>query len=498
MRISLVTRHADSLFTPLALLYLKAAVVDWAGIPADDVTILEFPPSASVDEMAEAIEHSAPDVLGVSCYVWNVIDLMAAVANVKAVRPRVKVVAGGPEVGPMAERVLTRHSAVDLVVISEGESPFAELIAAWRDSTPIDQIAGVWSRGVDGPREHPPAAILKNLNDLSSPHDRGWVAINGRIACVETQRGCVFRCTFCFYNKDLSIRNRRFDLDRVKDELLFWLQQDLHQLYLMDPVFNLNAARAKEICRFIATHNTRRIPIHTEAWAEFIDGELAELMQAANFTFVEIGLQSTDAETLATVDRRLKLPAFLDGVGHLRRCDIPFELQLICGLPGDTYRTFCQSVDFAASQRPHHLAAFLLMVLPGTVLWKQAEELGLIYEPAPPYDVLSTPTMSRDDMARARPVARAVRRLWESRTIQTLTRERGVTMSALAERWVDWCTAEGADPANVAGHLDAFVLAICEHYDIDPRLYAALTRLELRDAPSSSTVASSVSASTAV
>lgn len=480
MRISLVTRHANARFTPLALLYLKAALVDWAGIPEDDIAILEFPPSANVDAMAAAIAESSPDVLGVSCYVWNVVDLMAAVALVKAQRPAMRVVAGGPEVGPLAERVLHRYPAVDAVVVSEGERPMADLAAAWRDGTPIEQVAGLWSRDSTGVREHPAATIVKDLNELSSPHERGWINIAGRIACVETQRGCVFRCTFCFYNKDLSIRNRRFELDRVKAELLFWLQQDVEQLYLMDPVFNLNAARAKEICRFIAEHNTRRIPLHTEAWAEFVDRELAELMQAANFTFVEIGLQSTDADTLATVDRRLKLPAFLEGIGHLRHYRIPFELQLICGLPGDTYRTFCQSVDFAAAQRPDHLAAFLLMVLPGTTLWNQAADLQLDHEPDPPYSIRSTPTMPAEDLSRARPVARAVRRLWEWHTIQVLARERGVTMSALAEQWVDWYTGRGTSAADVAGELERFVAAVCERYGIDSPLYVALTRAELR------------------
>src|SRR5205823_654325 len=108
-----------------------------------------------------------------------------------------------------------------------------------------------------------------------------------------------------------------------------WLQRDVGELYLMDPVFNLNAARAKEICRFIAEHNSRRIGVHAEIWAEFVDDELARLMHDANFRFLEVGLQSTDTTALATVERRLKLERFLEGIDHLKRQKLDFELQLI-------------------------------------------------------------------------------------------------------------------------------------------------------------------------
>jgi radical SAM superfamily enzyme YgiQ (UPF0313 family) len=147
------------------------------------------------------------------------------------------------------------------------------------------------------------APILRDLNDLPLPHAPAYATSEKKIVCVETQRGCVFRCNFCFYNKDLSIRNRRFDIERVKREILFWLDRDVIELYLMDPVFNLNAERAKDICRFIAQHNHRKIPVHAEVWAEFIDEELAALMRDAHFHYLEVGLQTTDDNVLATVER---------------------------------------------------------------------------------------------------------------------------------------------------------------------------------------------------
>ena len=480
VRISLITRHADARFTPLALLYLKAALVDHAAVGADDITILEFPPEATVEDMADAIHRATPDVLAASCYVWNVIDLMTAIARAKARLVAMRVVVGGPEVGPIAERVLGAWPAVDVVVKSEGEGPMVDLVTCWRDGGDVRSVTGIWTQIAGRVREHPDAPIALDLDALASPHRRAYVGHRDRIVCVETQRGCVFRCSFCFYNKDLSIRNRRFDLDRVFDELGFWLQRDVKQLYLMDPVFNLNAARAKEICRFLIAHNTRHIPVHAEIWAEFVDDELAALMKAAHFDFLEVGLQTTDAATLATVDRRLKMQPFLDGIGHLRVHGLAFEVQLILGLPGDTLASFRESLNFAAALRPEYLAAFTLMVLPGTELWRQAGALDLVFESTPPYFIQSTPGMSADDIDYGRRMAPAVRRLWNSRAIWLLSREDGMTFAGVVEDWVRWSASASVDADSaIEPHLVAFVEAHCRQRSIAPQFYVSAAGLEV-------------------
>lgn len=481
MRISLVTRHADERFTPLALLYLNAALVDHAGVPPGDITILEFPPEAGPAQIAAAIEASAPDVLALSCYVWNVVDLMEAARLVKVARPMLRVVAGGPEVGPIAERVLAAHPVVDVIVKSEGEGPIAELVRCWRDDGDLRAVAGIWSQAFGEITEHGDAPIVLDLGTLASPHTRGYVAHAQRIVCVETQRGCVFRCSFCFYNKDLSIRNRRFDLARVEDELGYWLQQDIRQLYLMDPVFNLNAARAKEICRFLIANNHRRIPIHAEIWAEFVDDELAGLMKAAHFDFLEVGLQTTDVAALATVDRRLKMQPFLDGVAHLRAHDLPCEVQLILGLPGDSLASFRQSLNFAASLQPEYLAAFTLMVLPGTELWRQAERLQLDVDPHPPYFIQATPAMPAAEVVLGRRMAQVARGLWNSRAIRLLSREGDMTFAHLVEEWVAFRGDAGAadrEP-DIATHLLAFIRDLCGRRGILPAFYLGMARAEL-------------------
>ena len=424
MRVCLATVHCEPLFTPLALLYLKTYLVERSGMSDAAIDIAEFSlENDSIDAIVRRLLAAEADVIGLSCYVWNVTTLMEVVKIVKARRPRTTIVLGGPEVGPVAMSVLDAYPDVDAIVKSEGEVPFAEIVERLSDGRGVHDVSGICFRDGASTVDTGEAPLLLDLDELPSPHlgsasDGGSA---GRIVCLETQRGCVFKCNFCFYNKDVALRNRRFDLERVKRELLRWLRpgspgsEDVYSIYLMDPVFNLNAARAKDICRFIAANNPHGVKFHTEIWAEFMDDELAGLMRDARFTFVEVGLQTTDVTALATVERRLKLEKFVNGIAHLKAHDIEFELQLIYGLPGETPESFRRSFEFAVSLDPPKLAVFPLMVLPGTELWRKADVLGIEYEPTPPYYVRSHSTMSRDDVARGWQIVEALQRSGDSR-----------------------------------------------------------------------------------
>ncbi|HKB10473.1 MAG TPA: radical SAM protein [Vicinamibacterales bacterium] len=460
LRITLATQHADAYFAPLALLYLKAALVAGGTCGDDEVAILEFADATSAEAIAGRILEREPDVLGLSCYVWNITTLTTVCRLVKARRPQTRIVLGGPEVGPVAAAVLHANPAADVVVRSEGERPLPALISEWMRHGDLAAVAGITYRNGGAVVETADAPILTHLDELASPHLTLDTDLTGRSVCIETQRGCVFRCNFCFYNKDLSIRNRRFDLDRVKEEIAHWLRQDIRELYLMDPIFNLNAARAKEICRFIAAHNERRVGVHAEVWAEFIDDDMARLMREAGFTFLEVGLQSTADEALATVERRLKLQRFLDGIAALKRHELRWELQLIAGLPGETRASFRQSLDFAATLEPPVLAVYPLMVLPGTELWRKADELRLSYDPCPPYHVRSHYSMSEDDVAYGFRVVRALQDIGEARAVTQLARQERLPYADLIDAWIAWDDAHPGDE-SIGYRTKHFLLEFC-------------------------------------
>lgn len=453
----LVTQHVKASFLPLALLYLKAELVEHRGLPESRVGILELESDETVESAVARILARSPDVVGFSCYVWNVSVLLRVAAELKRQRPSVQVVLGGPEVGPEADDVLARAPYVDVVVRGEGETPFGDLVDAWRAGMGPDRVAGVAFRVGEALGRTPDAEIRLDLDSLASPHQDRYLTADRRIASVETQRGCVFRCNFCFYNKDLSIRNRRFDLDRVKDEILFWLRRRPLSLFLMDPVFNLNAKRAKEICRFIAAHNEQRVPIHAEVWAEFIDDELAALMAAAGFRYVEVGLQTTDEVALESVERRLRMEPFLLGLGHLARHGIPYELQLIYGLPSETPQSFRRSLDFCGRLAPPRLSIFMLMVLPGTELRRRAKAFGLEFDPAPPYYVRRHPGMTDVEIGRGALLIEGLSAFRGTGVLQLVQRWPGLRLSTFLDDWAEWSetrsrAGQSLDPPAFARH----------------------------------------------
>jgi radical SAM superfamily enzyme YgiQ (UPF0313 family) len=477
MRICLATVHAYKNSLPLALMYLQANLVDGHGYPLEDVQVLELPPGTAPDVLAAQLADVGADVVGLSCYIWNGRALLETARHLRRLQPTVKIVLGGPEVGPMARDVLEAHTSIDVIVRGEGEVPLAEMVDAWRDHRPLDDVAGICFRRGTNIVDTPDAPILRDLNLLPSPHNDRFARFHGRVAQIETQRGCVFRCNFCFYNKDLSIRNRRFDLDRVKQELLYWLNRDVHSIYLMDPVFNLNAERAKEICRFIAAHNDRGIQVHSEVWAEFMDDELAALMKAAHVYWLEVGLQTTDDTSLAAIERRLRMEPFLAGINAMKRHGLYFELQLIYGLPFETPETFRRSLDFAASLEPSELVVFMLLVLPGTELWRKAEAMGIEFDPDPPYRIRAHPSMDAATIEAGERIVETTRMMVGSHTFRILQREPTVTMSAIVDGWIAWSEAHQVDDPTGAD-VRAFVATFCDARGIPSEFYEAMVARE--------------------
>lgn len=482
LKVTLATIHAFPQALPLALMYLQATLVERHGHPLDHCSIVELDPQASPDALARQLALDAPDVVGFSCYIWNGRTLLAVARELKRLRPQTRIVLGGPEVGPIAESVLTTEPVVDVIVRGEGELAFAQVIDAWTHGRSLDAVEGICFRSGNQITTTPDATILRDLNELPSPHQERFAGFEGRVAAVETQRGCVFRCHFCFYNKDLSIRNRRFNLDRVQRELLFWLNRDVHSIFLMDPVFNLNAVRAKEICRFIAAHNHRGIRIHSEIWAEFMDDELAALMKAANFSRLEVGLQTTDDVTLQAVERRLRLPQFLDGIAALKRHGLYYELQLIYGLPHETAASFRRSLDFAASLEPPELSVFMLLVLPGTELWKEARALGVEFDPDPPYRVRAHPSMDAATVEEGERIVEAVNFFRTSRTIRILRREPGISLSAIVDAWNQWRAGVPTKRFSKDA-MRAFMREFCTRHGVASSFYETMIDLETEPGP---------------
>jgi radical SAM superfamily enzyme YgiQ (UPF0313 family) len=385
---------------PLAAGYLKL-LARQRGLEQDyDVQI--FPPSLANQlsdlGIVEAILQRQPWMVGFTCYLWNIDRTIWICHQLKQRLPQLQIVLGGPEITADNGWVL-EQSCVDFASIGEGEQTFAELLDALRNGpTPSAAIAGLWCR------THPaPPAFrqpLPHLNDISSPYLAGILdAADERMLMLETIRGCIFKCKFCYYPKSydaLYFVSR----EKIIANLRHAAERGAREVVLLDPTLN-QRRDFNDFLRLLAEHNpiqpdgTKQFMYFGELRAEGINVETARLLREANFTEVEIGLQSVDPLAQDLMDRRNNMKAFERGVRAMLDAGIRVKVDLIIGLPGDTAASVRRGYEYLASTELFtDVQVFNLAILPGTAFRAEAEMLGLKFQPRPPYYVLETPTLN--------------------------------------------------------------------------------------------------------
>lgn len=385
---------------PLAAGYMKM-YAHKNGLDAD-YSIDIFPPAlanAGGDRaLVEAILAREPWLLGFSCYLWNIERSLWLAAEVKARRPEVKVVIGGPEVTGDNAWVM-EHPAVDYAVVGEGEQTLTELLTAFRtsDSPPLT-IPGLYVRGksLGPPLFRKP---LPQIDVVSSPYLEGILDVaDEEMMLLETIRGCIFKCKFCFYPKSYDALYF-LSQDKLIANLVHAQEKGAREIVLLDPTLN----QRKDFPGFVrqlATHNPeKRFTYFGELRAEGINAEIAGLLAEANFTEVEIGLQSVDRQAQALMDRRNNMKAFEKGIRALLDAGIKVKVDLIIGLPGDTEETIRSGMDYLVETGLYSsVQVFNLAILPGTAFRQEAQELGLQHQDRPPYYVWKTPALDNVQM----------------------------------------------------------------------------------------------------
>ena len=319
-----------------------------------------------------------------SCFVWNV-EILQAASEILRSKGFVTI-AGGPEITAHP----SYYKGFDYKVSGEGESSVPLLIKKIIQSEKSDNI--IISQSPDLEDIHSP--YLDGIIDPSEYEGALW----------ELARGCPYKCAYCYESKgEKTVRN--FPMERIKAELELFAKKKIPQVFVLDPTYNINKKRALELLRLIAS-KTPDTFYYFEARAELIDRELAR-----EFTRIpcalQIGLQSANVDVLRLVNRPFDKKKFLHGLSILNEVGVTFGLDLIYGLPGETFGSFREGIDFAISQYPNNLEIFCLSVLPGTDLADKADALGLTYQNQPPYHVIKTKVFSTDDMRRAEKLSKA-------------------------------------------------------------------------------------------
>jgi radical SAM superfamily enzyme YgiQ (UPF0313 family) len=344
-----------------------------------------------------------PDVLGVSVLCWNARAVYDVCRIVKRALPEVRIVLGGPEVGPIAADVLEAHPEVDAVVRSEGEEAFADVLDLARRGKPFSRADGVTGRAADGaPLAAPDRALVTDLDSIPSPYLTGVLEPRDGTAYIETYRGCPHHCAYCFEGKGYG-RIRSFSRQRVEAEIEHLAgEAGLSSFSFIDPVFNLTEERLSWLAGALAPHAARGVRLHTvEVDIERVDDETAARLSQAGVESVETGPQSIGATALETCRRGFDRERFSAGVAALKRHGIRVECDLIAGLPGDTAEDFLAGIGFCLALDPGKIQTSTLHVLPGTELYERAAELGLRFDPEPPHEIIATSEVGFADLRRA-------------------------------------------------------------------------------------------------
>lgn len=384
---------------PLAAGYLKM-LAHQRGLDTDfDIQI--FPPklanTCSDRGIVAAILQRQPWMVGFTCYLWNIDRTIWICHQLKAVRPELLIVLGGPEITADNGWVL-EQACVDYAVIGEGEQTFSELLTEFKTGPTETPIAGLWRR--TSPATPAFRQPLPHLNEISSPYLVGILdAADEEMLMLETIRGCIFKCKFCYYPKSydaLYFVSR----DKIIANLKHAAEHGAREVVLLDPTLNQRRdfddfLRLLSDCNPTLADGSRQFTYFGELRAEGINVETARLLRAANFSEVEIGLQSVDPLAQDLMDRRNNLKAFERGVRAMMDAGIRVKVDLIIGLPGDTEASIRRGYEYLSQSGLFtDVQVFNLAILPGTAFRAEAEMLGLKFQPRPPYYVLETPTLN--------------------------------------------------------------------------------------------------------
>jgi hypothetical protein len=367
---------------PLGAACLKQAVT---GIPDLRVDILPGPLASHAGDKAliKAVTEYRPHILGFTVFSWNLDRSLYLAEKIKE-KIQTRIIFGGPEITP--DNPLLHSPFVDVYVYGEGEGVFKRLLT---EET-------LWEKG--RVRDLSGGSFLS----LGSPYVNGHLEPGAEnTMLLETQRGCPYRCGFCYYHKSRKTRNTADDRI-VLDGVAYALDQGMEEVYLLDPSLNSRPGLPALLEKIAVLNRSGKVSLTSEIRAESVDEKLARRFREAGFKGVEVGLQSTNPLALKLMNRPTNLEVFLSGVKALQKQGIAPTVDLIFGLPGDTLGGFEKTLDFVHDHGlDDHLQVFPLLVLPGTAFRKKSRELGLNYDPRPPYTLISNPGFSSQDMLRA-------------------------------------------------------------------------------------------------
>lgn len=382
---------------PLAGIYLAYALETSRARSRFDACFLP-PESDGWDNATLVREITAlrPAVIACTLYLWNVERTLRVLRQVRQSLPETTILAGGPEAA--AEHPLLFRSRVpDVVAVGEGEGVFPGILEALAQGETTDFAGVAWRRGrryAWGRRAAPPVDLLRS----APPADYARLRPDPRgMAYIETARGCPLRCSFCRYHHLRRTMNFVPPADVARRVALF-AERGAREFKFTDPTFNSHPQFEDVLRRIIEVNPGRRLAFFAELRADRLTDEVADLLAAANFTEIEVGLQSTDPQVLKTIRRPGAVAQVQRGVGRLAERGIKVTLDVMYGLPLQTPQDVYRSIEWGLGRANVTVQGLQTLLLPGTDLRRDARQWRMSSSPLPPYGVYGTATMSRGEM----------------------------------------------------------------------------------------------------
>ena len=404
MKILLAACNAKYIHSNLAVYNLKSC----SGEYSSRVVIKEYTINQIRDDILKDIYLEQPDVICFSCYIWNISFVRELVPDLKKILPQVEFWAGGPEVSYDAVEFLKKNPAFFGVMVGEGEETFHELAGYYIERKPenLKEIRGVAFRDETKVQDivHTGWRELMDLSKVPFAYSN-LTEFKNRIIYYESSRGCPFSCSYCLSSIDKKLRFR--DIELVKRELQFFIDNKVPQVKFVDRTFNCKHDHAMEICRYITEHDNGITNFHFEISADLLHAEELALMKnmRPGLIQLEIGVQSTNPQTIKAIRRTMdfeKLKGIVEQIHSFG--NIHQHLDLIAGLPYEDYDSFHKSFCDVYALRPEQFQLGFLKVLKGSHMMEMTGEYQILYKDREPYEVLSTAWLTYGEILRLKMV----------------------------------------------------------------------------------------------
>ena len=410
MKIICSTLNAKYIHTNLAIRYLKAYAH-----PQYDVELAEFTIKDPIINIVTDLITRKPDVIGFSCYIWNIEETIKVIETIKKINPSIVIMVGGPEVSYDVHDWMSTVKGFDFIIVGEGEETFKSLLNELKGNREFDKVPGIAYRRTDEVIINHPLHKL-DLRDLPSPYrfKEDLPDLGKRVTYIETSRGCPFSCQFCLSSIEVGVRY--FDREKIKDDIRYLMAGGAKTIKFVDRTFNISRSYAMEMFQFIIDEHVPGTVFQFEITADIMRPEVIDFLNkeapAGLFRF-EIGVQSTNDHTNELVKRKQnfeKLTRTVMMVKDGRK--VGQHLDLIAGLPEEDYQSFRKTFNDVFAFRAEELQLGFLKMLRGTGLRLRADDHDYIYSDHPPYEILGNSVLSFDDIIRIKQVEDVLEKYW--------------------------------------------------------------------------------------